>query len=62
MDLLRERVIHDIPLQDVPQFHLVAGNPAKVIRKINTTMDPSQRMTDVHKQSNVIEQDNEFNP
>ncbi|KAJ5724806.1 acetyltransferase CysE/LacA/LpxA/NodL family [Penicillium malachiteum] len=26
--------------KDVPPFHFVAGNPAKVIRKIESTMDP----------------------
>lgn len=28
--------------QDVPPFHVAAGNPARVIRKINTKMDPEQ--------------------
>ncbi|KAL4933267.1 sugar O-acetyltransferase [Aspergillus undulatus] len=27
---------------DVPPFHFVAGNPARVIRKIETSMDPEQ--------------------
>ncbi|KAL4820342.1 trimeric LpxA-like protein [Aspergillus spinulosporus] len=27
---------------DVPPFHFVAGNPARVIRKIETSMDPAQ--------------------
>lgn len=26
--------------KDVPAFHVVAGNPARIIRKINTKMDP----------------------
>ena len=28
--------------QDVPPFHVAAGNPARVIRKIDTKMDPEQ--------------------
>lgn len=31
----------DICLQDVPPFHFVAGNPARVIRRIETTMNPT---------------------
>ena len=27
--------------KDVPAFHVVAGNPAKVLRKIQTSMDAS---------------------
>lgn len=27
--------------QDVPAFHAVAGNPAKILRKIETEMDKS---------------------
>ncbi|KAL3463890.1 trimeric LpxA-like protein [Aspergillus heterothallicus] len=30
---------------DVPPFHFVAGNPARVIRKIESSMDPSQSQT-----------------
>lgn len=26
--------------KDVPAFHVVAGNPARIIRKIQTKMDP----------------------
>lgn len=29
-------------MQDVPPFHFVAGNPARVIRRIETEMDPEQ--------------------
>lgn len=29
-------------VQDVPPFHVVAGNPARVLRKIETAMDPDQ--------------------
>ena len=28
--------------RDVPPFHVVAGNPARIIRKIKTAMDPEQ--------------------
>ena len=49
IDLLGDNVVPDIVLQDVPKYHLVAGNPAKIIRKINTAMDPSQNETDESK-------------
>ncbi|KAF7586744.1 hypothetical protein BBP40_008387 [Aspergillus hancockii] len=29
--------------KDVPPFHFVAGNPARVIRRIETSMDPEQQ-------------------
>lgn len=29
--------------KSVPDFHVVAGNPARIIRKVETEMDPSQR-------------------
>ena len=28
--------------QDVPPFHVAAGNPARVLRKIETAMNPGQ--------------------
>jgi acetyltransferase-like isoleucine patch superfamily enzyme len=31
--------------KSVPEFSVVAGNPAKVIRKVETEMDPSQKTT-----------------
>ncbi|PGH16170.1 hypothetical protein AJ79_01937 [Helicocarpus griseus UAMH5409] len=31
--------------KDVPPFHFVAGNPARVIRRIETTMDPDNKET-----------------
>ncbi|KAI9840062.1 MAG: hypothetical protein M1819_000255 [Sarea resinae] len=31
-----------IGLQDVPPFHVVAGNPARIIRKVNSEMDPTR--------------------
>lgn len=34
-------------IQDIPPFHLAAGNPARIIRKIVTLMDPSQRTAEV---------------
>ena len=30
-------------LQNVPPYHIAAGNPARIIRRIQTTMDPEQR-------------------
>ncbi len=32
--------------KDVPAFHVVAGNPARILRKIETAMDPEQRPKD----------------
>lgn len=32
-----------IVTKDVPDFTIVAGNPAKVIRKVVTDMDPEQK-------------------
>ena len=31
-------------MQDVPAFHVVAGNPARIIRKIETRMDPESNL------------------
>lgn len=28
--------------QDVPAYHLAAGNPARIIRRIKTSLDPEQ--------------------
>ncbi|KAL9612759.1 MAG: hypothetical protein Q9167_002644 [Letrouitia subvulpina] len=30
--------------KDVPAFHVVAGNPARIIRKIETSMDPNSKL------------------
>ncbi|OQE92474.1 hypothetical protein PENNAL_c0007G00884 [Penicillium nalgiovense] len=30
-------------LQDVPPFHFVAGNPARAIRRIETSMNPEEK-------------------
>jgi acetyltransferase-like isoleucine patch superfamily enzyme len=30
-------------LQDVPPFHVVAGNPARIIRKIKSALDPDKQ-------------------
>ncbi|GES66796.1 acetyltransferase [Aspergillus terreus] len=32
--------------KDVPPFHFVAGNPARVIRRIETSMDPEQQQSE----------------
>jgi acetyltransferase-like isoleucine patch superfamily enzyme len=32
--------------KSVPEFTVVAGNPARVIRNIETDMDPSQRKSE----------------
>ena len=29
--------------KDVPEFHVVAGNPARILKKIKTSLDPAQR-------------------
>ncbi|CAG7958227.1 unnamed protein product [Penicillium olsonii] len=29
--------------KDVPPFHFVAGNPARIIRRVETSMDPEQQ-------------------
>ena len=36
-----------LTLQDVPPFHVVAGNPARIIRKIETVMDAAQQVTSI---------------
>jgi len=41
--------------KDVPDFHVVAGNPARIIRKIETAMDPSQSTTAVPANETVKE-------
>jgi len=33
--------------KDIPDFHVAAGNPARIIRKIETAMDPLQSTTAV---------------
>ncbi|KAL9045877.1 MAG: hypothetical protein Q9214_001159 [Letrouitia sp. 1 TL-2023] len=35
---------HTDSMQDVPAFHVVAGNPARIIRKIETSMDPNSKL------------------
>ena len=30
--------------QEVPPFHVAAGNPARVIRRIETNLDPEQTL------------------
>ncbi len=42
---MEEQLQADAGAQDVPPYHVVAGNPAKIIRKINTSMDPEQEVT-----------------
>jgi acetyltransferase-like isoleucine patch superfamily enzyme len=32
--------------KSVPEFTVVAGNPARVVRKIETEMDPAQRTSE----------------
>lgn len=43
------RVIANRHNQDVPAFHVVAGNPAKILRKIETSMDPEQNPSSTTK-------------
>lgn len=33
--------------QDIPPFHVAAGNPARILRKIESAMDPSQNTTKI---------------
>ncbi|KIW78770.1 hypothetical protein Z517_08609 [Fonsecaea pedrosoi CBS 271.37] len=35
--------------KDIPAFHVAAGNPARILRKIQTSMDPSQDNSTVAK-------------
>ncbi|KAI9789659.1 MAG: hypothetical protein M1833_002276 [Piccolia ochrophora] len=35
--------------KDVPAFHVAAGNPARILRKIETAMDPQQSSSDEHR-------------
>jgi len=39
----------------VPPFHVVAGNPARVIRKIKTNMDPEQSVQEAHRDTQGAE-------
>ncbi|GJN67100.1 acetyltransferase [Purpureocillium lilacinum] len=41
--------------KDVPPFHVVAGNPARVIRKIKTNMDPGQSLQEAHRDTQGAE-------
>ena len=43
-------------LQDVPPFHVAAGNPARIIRKIKTNMDPDQKVQEEDKDKEGAEQ------
>ena len=43
-------------MQDVPPFHVVAGNAARIIRKIKTNMDPEQNIKDKDKDAVGAEQ------
>ena len=42
-------------LKDIPDFHVVVGNPARLIHKIETAMDPSQATTAVPANQTVKE-------
>ena len=39
---MSERELTCSKCQSVPPFHVAAGNPAKVIKRIKTAMDPDQ--------------------
>lgn len=41
--------------KDVPDFHVAAGNPARVIRRIETRMDPEQSRTSEEAQKEGAE-------
>jgi hypothetical protein len=49
---LNDAVTHPVN-QDVPPFHVAAGNPARVLRKVETAMDPSQHREEVPANTNV---------
>ncbi|KIW49126.1 hypothetical protein, variant [Exophiala xenobiotica] len=36
--------------KDIPAFHVAAGNPARVLKKIETTMDPSYKKSDISRE------------
>ena len=42
-------------VQDVPAFHVVAGNPARILRKIETAMDLSTATTAIPANETVKE-------
>ncbi len=50
-----EADIEETRAQDVPPFHVVAGNPARVIRKIKTNMDPGQSLQEAHRDTQGAE-------
>jgi acetyltransferase-like isoleucine patch superfamily enzyme len=43
-------------LQDVPAFHVVAGSPARILRRITTNMDPEQSVIEPGKDTQGAEQ------
>lgn len=42
-------------MKDVPAFHVVAGNPARIIRKIGTKMDPDFKPDEAEPETQRVE-------